>query len=416
LSSRSPFPGINALWPCLGTALLLLSGGGSAVPGIANRLLGQRPFVAVGLLSYSIYLWHWPLIAFLNYRGVELIAWTRWLAIVAPIVASAISYVLVEHPFRYRFRMRLRTAFCALVVAPVALGFGSFALADAGAGSAQSFEAASVEDDGAESTESPGQCAYNRDLSVFADCVVGTKSAEIDGVLVGDSYAGMYTHFMDVLAKDAGFSLRYRWFRLSPPIPGTSAGKKPDSEQAAYTRQRHELVAKYEFGVLISSWSNYQYADTEENRLWDEQGQDVSRRANDLQLAAVDDLVKRGVTLILLDRPRAPPGRKLLKKIRNAKSRGESLAEFRVPFTKRPDDYVFDSIRAKYPGILVIRPDDVICGESDCGVAIGQTVLYRSDGSHLEHEGARLLGTEYLATRPNPLKTLKRKRDSTAAR
>src|SRR5262249_35408336 len=60
---RTPFPGLAALPPCLGTALLIWSNGRGegGAPTLVGRVLSWRPVVFVGLISYSLYLWHWPL-------------------------------------------------------------------------------------------------------------------------------------------------------------------------------------------------------------------------------------------------------------------------------------------------------------------------------------------------------------------
>src|SRR5690606_7528976 len=59
------FPGINALPSTVGAALLIWAGSGRTV-GV-SRLLALRPLVLIGLISYSLYLWHWPLLAFYRY-------------------------------------------------------------------------------------------------------------------------------------------------------------------------------------------------------------------------------------------------------------------------------------------------------------------------------------------------------------
>ena len=60
----TPFPGMNALLPCGGAALIIAAGsyGETAV----SRVLSLSPFVFIGLISYSLYLWHWPIIVLLR--------------------------------------------------------------------------------------------------------------------------------------------------------------------------------------------------------------------------------------------------------------------------------------------------------------------------------------------------------------
>jgi peptidoglycan/LPS O-acetylase OafA/YrhL len=109
----TPFPGLNALMPCLGTALIIGAGeSGSSVVGTA---LTWRPVVFIGLISYSLYLWHWPVIVFhrmgiinISSLGAEhllgaLLTRHRLnllLDIGLPIVLAAISWRFIERPFR----------------------------------------------------------------------------------------------------------------------------------------------------------------------------------------------------------------------------------------------------------------------------------------------------------------------------
>ena len=65
LSKSSVFPSWNALWPTLGTACIVFSGK-TQNQGFVNLLLKQPFLVWIGLLSYSIYLWHWPILVIGN--------------------------------------------------------------------------------------------------------------------------------------------------------------------------------------------------------------------------------------------------------------------------------------------------------------------------------------------------------------
>lgn len=94
------FPGLAALPPVLGAALIILAGSGG--PSLVGRLLSVRPMVFIGLLSYSLYLWHWPIMAFARnwLFSVELpIAWKAG-TVVASFVAAWVSWHFVERPFR----------------------------------------------------------------------------------------------------------------------------------------------------------------------------------------------------------------------------------------------------------------------------------------------------------------------------
>jgi peptidoglycan/LPS O-acetylase OafA/YrhL len=101
LSPASRFPGETALLPCLGTALIVYagSGGGSA----ANTLLASRPFVFIGRISYSLYLWHWPLLVGARYvlfrelSSVELVLYAT-----VAVALAWVSWRWVEQPFRTR--------------------------------------------------------------------------------------------------------------------------------------------------------------------------------------------------------------------------------------------------------------------------------------------------------------------------
>ena len=64
LTKESQFPGINAFYPCLGAVLIIISGKNKETKGIINSILTLKPLIFIGLISYSLYLWHWPILVF----------------------------------------------------------------------------------------------------------------------------------------------------------------------------------------------------------------------------------------------------------------------------------------------------------------------------------------------------------------
>jgi peptidoglycan/LPS O-acetylase OafA/YrhL len=93
------WPGLHALVPCVGTALLLAQTG--TRPTWVSRALGAKPLVAIGLISYSLYLWHWPIFQFYGRVTLRLISATEYaLLIVASLLIACSSYQFIERPFR----------------------------------------------------------------------------------------------------------------------------------------------------------------------------------------------------------------------------------------------------------------------------------------------------------------------------
>lgn len=93
------FPGFAAIPPCLGAALLLVSGAKQAT--IVHKLLSFAPLRLIGLASYSIYLWHWPVIVFVHaYRIAASDVMSIITASILSIVLGLASWRFVETPFR----------------------------------------------------------------------------------------------------------------------------------------------------------------------------------------------------------------------------------------------------------------------------------------------------------------------------
>ena len=112
------FPGWWAVLPVAGAALVIASGP-DTVPG--RWLLASRPAVFVGKISYPLYLWHWPLLAFAWIAcGTFPPKWLICAMVALGVVLAWFTYVLVETPIRFRIRSRWLVA--ALVLPVIALG------------------------------------------------------------------------------------------------------------------------------------------------------------------------------------------------------------------------------------------------------------------------------------------------------
>lgn len=138
IDARTPYPGAWTLLPTLATAALILGGSASRANPVTKGL-GCRQMVFVGDRSYSIYLWHWPVIVF----SVLLFPGKVWVPLAAAAVSLApafASYRWVEQPLRRRrsrTRMQFGVLIAAVIIPPVALGALLWVGANEGFGNSQ---------------------------------------------------------------------------------------------------------------------------------------------------------------------------------------------------------------------------------------------------------------------------------------
>lgn len=98
---NTTFPGYAAALPCLGAVLLIFSNSHS--PNSTGRLLGTAPLVFIGKISYSLYLWHWPVIVFLKYTLITEVSSAHLAgALALSFVLACVSWKYVEVPFRQK--------------------------------------------------------------------------------------------------------------------------------------------------------------------------------------------------------------------------------------------------------------------------------------------------------------------------
>jgi peptidoglycan/LPS O-acetylase OafA/YrhL len=98
IPAGAAFPGWQAMVPVAGAALVLM---GTGKAGGVGRLLASRPMVAAGLISYSLYLWHWPVLILSRYWRDGYAGWPEtvgWLALA--VLLATLSWAFVERPFR----------------------------------------------------------------------------------------------------------------------------------------------------------------------------------------------------------------------------------------------------------------------------------------------------------------------------
>lgn len=203
------FPGEAALLPVIGAALLIHTGGSGKT--VVAGLLGTRAPVFVGLVSYSLYLWHWPIFAFARYFLNRDLEAGEGLALCAvAFVAAVASWRLVEQPFRHPppqgpGRGRARLFVDALLCIALAVLLGGYLYIQRGVPERlpEPVRAAAM---AAYDVNPDSDACHNRSPErVGRDevCVLGGGSTP-SFVLLGDSFSDALVPGIDAAARDAG--------------------------------------------------------------------------------------------------------------------------------------------------------------------------------------------------------------------
>jgi hypothetical protein len=104
ISPNTPFPGLAALAPCVGAVAVIHAG--AATSTLAGRLLAFFPIRFIGLISYSLYLWHWPLVVFYRLFVNQPSRIEKGALIIICVVAATVSWKFIEKPFRAKSNKR----------------------------------------------------------------------------------------------------------------------------------------------------------------------------------------------------------------------------------------------------------------------------------------------------------------------
>src|SRR5581483_1486524 len=175
---------VPRLVPVASACALLAAG---CVPNRFSRGLGLRPLTWLGDLSYSLYLWHWPLIVFAGALAPG-VGWAVPAAAAASLLPAWLSYRFVENPIRHDPRIRGRVAIAlaaACVATPALVAFGTSRIPEL---AGPKYALGHHED---LTRGCAGWAAY--DSAARSRCTWHTADARGDAVLIGDSNAGHFT-------------------------------------------------------------------------------------------------------------------------------------------------------------------------------------------------------------------------------
>lgn len=291
LDHQSTFPGWNAVYPCAGAALCMLAGQRSL---LVRAVLANRPMIAIGLISYSLYLWHWPVLAFTRYFFGALSPFQMAGVLTGAFALAILSYRFVEQPAR---RMRAPRAGQAIgLVGAPALCIVLFGLLMGSTGGLKRWIEsqpgfATVEADTLPAFRFNYICQIGRHDPTILDqprCVLGpATSGEPRVLLWGDSHASHFAGVVGTIAETEGLSFRNATHAACPPVFTGDYGVEPYREGCSRFRPNvaeRLLRNDYDTVLMAARWSLYDDAPAFRA--------DLAR--------TVDSLTARGVRVVLL--------------------------------------------------------------------------------------------------------------------
>lgn len=260
LNSNVSFPGWAALIPALGTAAVILAGLQN-LPSWLNRIYGFKPVAFTGEISYSLYLWHWPLIILLPWatgyqpRAYELIA-----ILVVAYLAAYLSKKFIEDRFRSapaligrrpRFTFVLAGSVSLIILATNLLG-SAVTASEIRAGVNQAPTLDQAKNDSADPHH---RCMTDPESAEVKFCKYGRLGANYRVLLVGDSHAAMHLGAWKLLAERGQFELDLAYkASCSFNFEERNDSARGKSCQEWNQKLQQQLAATRPFDLVITSY------------------------------------------------------------------------------------------------------------------------------------------------------------------
>jgi len=368
--SEMAFPGYAAILPVLGAALVIAYGQDTAV----DRLLSWKPFVFIGLISYSLYLWHWPIIVFGTKAGHgELGFGTATAYVLASILAGYLSWRFVENPFRDRAKVTRRQVFAGAGIGATSLmAVAAFALSvDLGD---RTFSRQTLAFDAARDDVSPHRDRCHS-LSGVAPpetaCVLGDGPAQL--VLWADSHGVEMAYAL----FEEGLVVRSLTYSSCPPGIYNNLDQAPDCAQHNQAVIDYLLDQEQARNILMAAYYP-----------------PVNKYPSNVahMRATVKKLIAAGYKVYVLaptphendDHVDLP--RQLL--------RGGNVQLSLEGYESEHQDAIRLLAKLEQDGATVLWPADLLCSGGNCPAVLkGKPVLF--DSHHLSMSAARYLAHRY---------------------
>ncbi len=410
------FPNKYAIILCLATGVLIWTGD-SPYKSIGLRLLSLKPVLFIGLISYSLYIWHWPVFALLNYLEFKkTFIWALAFGVV--LIISYLSWRFIEKPGRQFSKTPIVYTLVFLLFIPIIVMKESNKLINKHDGLPNRFpESAQVfqQLNQYASVQRP-LCLVFKNTKVDQNCKFGSNSpTSKKGFMIGDSFANHYWKFMEVMAQKANISITTNSTGSCLALPGIIQYHAPwAATQGVYeecqkqTQRYYKMITNnhYDYVIIGQSWNGY-FSSKIINKMNEESSPAlVQQRIEHALEKALGIIVASGAQPVLIksinSSPKGNPYVCFFKHIKQHQSYDPKQCDFTsVAESKQWMDTAFAKLQQKFPQLIIIDPQQVLCEKDNCKATINNIPVFR-DESHLTDYASYHLGQRYLKRYDNP--------------
>ncbi|MBI3151201.1 MAG: acyltransferase [Chloroflexi bacterium] len=407
-TTDTPFPGMAATLPTLGTALVIYSGDENKT--VVGRILSFWPLVFIGQISYSLYLLHWPFIVFAKYYAIlELKPIEIAIILFAILILSTLSWRFIETPFRQRTFLKRRSIFqFATITMLLIMSIGSIIYLKGGLPNRFSSRQAAITQNTDVQWKNWGKCDLDPDSlpSPLELCAIGANTSKPVFLLWGDSHARALATSVHISASQANKTGVVAYTSGCPPLLGIDReGQKPcgvfNTTIIDYIRDHPNL----ETIILASRWA----LSAEGTRYKNEEGKslilvnaaigptetDTNAALFELGLnQTVNTLLAMGRRVVIITQ--VPEiGYDVPSAFSIAQRTGRDLNKIISPsFNDYLDRNRIVTVAivsvATNNNVEIVEPSKALCTEEICLVVSGEQPLYRDD-DHLSTFGAQYI-------------------------
>ena len=385
-STRWLFPGVAGFLACAGAALLIHTG--SSGPSSVRTMLSARLPVALGLISYSLYLWHWPLIVFAKYISIGGLSFeTSIFLIAASIGLSVLSWRYIETPIRRRVALHSRPRLFAAAAVSTAILLACGAVLKLGNGLPWRMPAdvVALESASHDNNFDALDCHDKMQQAIRADglCMLGDKSVRGSWMVWGDSVAWALKPAIGKWMRENGESGWISTRGGCPPFLGVvrrawEACKEPNAATLAFV-DRH----KVDKVLFAAAWSGYPSVDLKDEKSVGYSDKETRRVLDDAVDRTFAALFDRNIKIYLFE---SLPGAKMNvpETMARAKYFKESV-DIRFSLEEyKSRNKLFDEAIERNSRYVTSRfdPAKVLCSTGKCEVVASDGSPLYSDANH----------------------------------